>query len=315
MTPASRPSLVSAILGSIGLQLCLVSFQGARAAEFGVNTYLLGLTLPLGGITPAPGIYFKDTFLFYNGGRQANGDVRADYSFAVNVATFAWFPEFTIFGAAPGFAATIPYVGASTDYAVRTIDSAGAQHYTDTTKATHGLGDTEFTALLGWHSGDNHWNVAVTAYTPTGSKAPPGIAATGLNRPAFDFRGSYTYLGSATGLEITAIAGATVNISNSLTQYRSGTEFHFEWALNQHLPSGLYAGVGGYIYRQLNPDGGPGALDGPLMSEAVAIGPLTGYTINIEGRKLYLAARWFYEVHARDRPRGNVLFGSLTFKL
>jgi hypothetical protein len=315
MNPASRPSLIWALFGSILLQLCWAVLQSARAIEFGVNTYLLGLTLPLGGITPAPGVYFNNTYLFYNGSRQANSDVRADYSFAVNVATLAWFPKFTIFGAAPGFAATIPYVGVGTDYAIRTIDGTGTQHYTNTTTGTHGLGDTEFTALLGWHSGDNHWSTFVTAYTPTGSKGPTGIAATGLNRPAFDFRAAYTYLGSATGLEITGIAGFTVNIANPLTKYRSGNEFHFEWALNQHLPSGLYAGIGGYVYRQLSPDGGPGDIDGPLMAEAVAIGPLTGYTINVEGRKLYLAARWFYEVHARNRPRGNVLFGSLTFKL
>jgi hypothetical protein len=40
----------------------------------------------------------------------------------------------------------------------------------------------------------------------------------------------------------------TFNLINTATNYRSGDELHFEWALNQHFPNGLAAGVGGYYY-------------------------------------------------------------------
>lgn len=313
MNPAPRSCQAS--LGAFCLGLGLLSPPEARGAEFGIGAYLLGLTVPLGGITPAPGTYFKDTFLLYDGGTARTSTSRVAYDFVVNIATFAWFPEFTIFGAAPGVAATIPYVGDRTTITRSLTDSTGAARRSETVKSVHGLGDSEFTALLGWHAGDHHWNVSVTAYTPTGSKDPEGIAATGLNRPALDFRGAYTFLSSVTGIELTGIAGVTVNAMNNFTNYRTGAEFHFEWALNQHFPFGLYAGVTGYVYQQLTGDSGPGAVNGSFIGEAIAVGPMVGYTIKAGDQKLYLAARWYHEVRSRNRPRGDAIFASLAFPL
>jgi len=82
----------------------------------------------------------------------------------------------------------------------------------------------------------------------------------GLNRPAFDIKGAYTFLSTATGTEVSATAGVTFNLRNTATDYQSGTEFHVEAALNQHFPFGLAAGVGGYFYQQLTGDSGSGAV-------------------------------------------------------
>jgi hypothetical protein len=49
---------------------------------------------------------------------------------------------------------------------------------------------------------------------------------------------------------------------NTATNYQSGAELHFEGALNEHFPFGLAAGVGGYYYQQLTPDGGSGDMVG-----------------------------------------------------
>jgi hypothetical protein len=42
--------------------------ETAKATEFGVSQYILGLTLPMSGYTPPPGVYFWDTFALYQGG-------------------------------------------------------------------------------------------------------------------------------------------------------------------------------------------------------------------------------------------------------
>jgi hypothetical protein len=44
---------------------------------------------------------------------------------------------------------------------------------------------------------------------------------------------TYTYLGLRTGLELTGALGLTLNAPNTVTNYQSGAELHFEWALNQ----------------------------------------------------------------------------------
>jgi hypothetical protein len=81
----------------------------------------------------------------------------------------------------------------------------------------------------------------------------------GLNRPALDIKGGYTFLSMETGTEVSAAAGVTFNLRNTATDYQSGTEFHIEGALNQHFPFGLAAGVGGFFIssRPVTPDQAP----------------------------------------------------------
>lgn len=301
--------------GAIYVSLGLCFTPQARAAEYGLGAYLLGLEVPLGGVTPPPGAYFKNSFLLYDGSRQKDADTRLKYDFVVDVGTVAWFPDFTVFGAAPGVAATIPFVGDRTSIAETFTDPSGATQRTSFAKSASGLGDSEFTAILGWHAGEQHWNVSVTGFTPTGMKDPQGIAATGLNRPALDFRGAYTFLSGATGIEVTGIAGVTLNGPNTFTNYQSGAEFHFEWALQQHFASGLAAGVGGYVYQQLTGDSGAGATEGSFIGQVASIGPMVEYTIAIGGQTLALAGRWYHEFYARNRTRGDAVFASLAFPL
>ncbi|HUB63457.1 MAG TPA: transporter [Methylocella sp.] len=68
--------------------------------------------------------------------------------------------------------------------------------------------------------------------------------------------------------------GITLNMINTATDYQSGEELHFEAALNEHIPFGLAAGLGGYYYQQITPDGGSGDKIGAFMGRVAAIGPL-----------------------------------------
>ena len=48
--------------------------QPSQAAEYGLGTYLLGLSIPMSGFTPPPGFYLSDTAYAYQG--AASGSVR-----------------------------------------------------------------------------------------------------------------------------------------------------------------------------------------------------------------------------------------------
>jgi hypothetical protein len=55
----------------------------------------------------------------------------------------------------------------------------------------------------------------------------------------------------------------TFNFENTETNYRTGNEFHFEWAIGREIATGLVLGIVGYDYRQLSGDSGSGAALGP----------------------------------------------------
>jgi hypothetical protein len=172
------------------------------------------------------------------------------------------------------------------------------------------IGDTEYSAILGWQAGEQHWNVTLTGFAPTGN-----LSLTGLNRPALDLRGAYTYLGLQTGLEVTGALGIKLNAPNTTTNYQSGTELHFEWAVNQHFPFGLAAGVGGYFDQQATNDHGSDDQFGAFRGRVAAVGPLLSYALKAGAQEVDFSARWFHEFAVQNRVRGDLIYTSFSFPL
>ena len=91
-----------------------LAVQPSQAAEYGLGNYLLGLSLPMSGYTPPPGLYFSDSFYFYRGsagnsvtfprGRIVAAGVTE--KFAVDIATLAWFTNVDVIGATFGLGIT-----------------------------------------------------------------------------------------------------------------------------------------------------------------------------------------------------------------
>lgn len=61
-------------------------------------------------------------------------------------------------------------------------------------------------------------------------------------------------------LQLNDTFGITFNFENTVTGYKSGADFHFEWAIGREVCPGLVLGVAGYDYRQLTGDSGSGAI-------------------------------------------------------
>jgi hypothetical protein len=155
----------------------------------------------------------------------------------------------------------------------------------------------------------------MTGFAPTGNFSPNRLSLTGLNRPALDLRGAYTYLGLQTGLEVTGALGIKLNAPNTTTNYQSGTELHFEWAVNQHFPFGLAAGVGGYFDQQATNDHGSDDQFGAFRGRVAAVGPLLSYALKAGAQEVDFSARWFHEFAVQNRVRADLIYASFSFPL
>ncbi|VFU09816.1 SphA family protein [Methylocella tundrae] len=292
-----------------------------KAVEYGLSNYQLGLVLPLAGYTPPPGVYFWDNFYLYQGSSnlyqntKIKSPSRVTYNFAANIFVFAWFTEATLFGGELGFAYTSAYASETTTAVAPFTDTFGVNRHVTTQQSVDSYTDTEFSAILGWQGGDQHWSLTLSGFVPTGNYDAARIAQTSLNRPALDIKGAYTFLSLQTGLEASAALGVTLNGVNSATNYQSGAELHLEWALAQHLPSGLSVGVGGYFYQQITNDSGAGNQLGSFRGRVAAIGPVITYTLKAGAQQVNFDARWFHEFAAQNRVQGDGIFATLGFPL
>ena len=175
----------------------------AMAVEYGLSNYQLGLVLPLAGYTPPPGVYFWDSFYLYNGSGNLyqNGSTRnpsnVNYNIAANIGIIAWFTDWTLFGGELGFANTSAYGSETTTVTTPYVDAFGVDRHVTTQQGVAAFADTEFSAVLGWHAGDQHWSVTLSGFVPTGNYDAARIAQTGLNRPSVDLKGAYTFLSLA----------------------------------------------------------------------------------------------------------------------
>jgi hypothetical protein len=205
--------LLSACIASWGASLLFV--LPAQTTEYGFGAYGLGYGIPLSGYTPPPGLYFSDTFFLYSAAANKNlslpfGRLTAvglTASLISNIAAVAWYTDIKIFGGELGFAAAVPY-GSDTNFAAVSFTGAlGVNRQLNRKDTVASIGDTAYSAILGWEAGEHHWNVALTGIAPTGKYDPNDLAFMGLHRPAFDIKGGYTFLSAQTGPEISGAVG------------------------------------------------------------------------------------------------------------
>ncbi len=293
----------------------------ASATEYGLGNYQLGLVLPLAGYMPPPGVYVWDNFFLYQGtgnlyqNSNTRNPAQVTYNFAANIGVLAWFTDATILGGELGFANTSAFGSDTTTVVTPYVDALGVDRHVTAQQSVASFTDTEFSAILGWHAGDQHWALTLSGFVPTGDYDAARIAQTSLNRPSVDLKGAYTFLSLQSGLEATAALGVNVNAINTVTNYQSGAELHFEWTLAQHFPFGLSAGVGGYFYQQITNDGGPGDLNGTFKGHVASIGPIITYKLQAGAQEVDFDARWFHEFDAYNRVRGDTIYATMSFPL
>ncbi|MFT3731537.1 MAG: transporter [Hyphomicrobium sp.] len=305
------------LLSFVQLSLLLCSMSPARADEFGFSSYGLGGSAFGAGAAPPPGTYVTTIFAFYDakvGNTVTLGNVTlaagAHVEFFQAAVNGLYVPEWTVFGGRPGLSVTIPTGHIDLAANVSIPPGPGVERET----SGWGLGDITTRAQLGWQSGEFAHLAYVQVVAPSGRYDVGFEPDIGLHRPGIDTGWSFTWTEKTSKLQFNGTAGVTFNFENTTTDYNSGTDFHFEWAVGREICTGLMIGVVGYDYRQLTGDSGAGARLGPLEGSVDAIGGGLTYTTLVGKTPVVLSARSYQEFNADKRFEGNSTLGSATIR-
>jgi hypothetical protein len=290
--------------------------QAAKAAEFAFGTYGLGSSSFGAGVTPPAGTYVSTVAGFYHaeingpltiGNVVLNAGAKIDFfTAALNVL---YVPERKVLGGNLGLSVTVP-IGRIDIEAAIGVGPFSASRQVD----GWGLGDIVPRVQIGWEAGDLAYTVWLQGVTPTGRYEPTFSPSTGFNRPGIDTGLAATWTDKTTKLQFNGAVGLTFNFENEATDYQTGTEFHFEWAVGYELGKGLVVGVVGYDYRQLTGDSGSGAVLGPFKSRIDAVGPGLSYTTVLGTMPLVLNLSHYREFNAEHRFEGNQTLASVTLR-
>lgn len=312
----------------------------ASATENDGQAYALGYQSTLSGYAPPEGFYYRDDFIYVNASRLNDqsgheaklavppfGTFPTSFSSheAVNLSNFIYASPWKVLGGEYGASLIVPvYLDAHT-----TIGSAIPGVTSINLASNHsGLGDINISpAIFGWHFRAENLHVLAipsTFYLPTGLYNRNDPAGNTLSRHYFTFQPSVavSYLNETTGQEASVALFYDFNTRNPATDYKSGQEFHFDYALAQHLSQMWTVGLGGYYYRQMTGDTLKGtevnttaattlATGGGVgnFGETFALGPLVNV---IFANKTLLSFSWDHELFTYDRPQGDVFYSRIT---
>ncbi|NUS68567.1 MAG: transporter [Ensifer adhaerens] len=317
MNVVKRRLSASAIAAGLG---CIVAPLTANAAENGAGFYLLGARGPMAGLLAPPGTYVQNDTYFYFGELKGNkqlplgGEIvgEVDAKLFGDFVTGLWVMPEEVLGGNLGFTAVVPFGGPNVD---ATLSAPRAGRSASVSDSIFTIGDPVLGATLGWHEGDFHWTANASVNVPIGDYQKGELANLSFNRWAGDFTVAGTWFNPETGLDLSGAAGFTFNGENPATDYRTGTEFHAEWAVTQHFSPQFSAGVAGYFYQQVTGDSGAGARLGPFKGRIAAIGGTMGYNFKMAETPVSLTLKVFQEFGAKNRPEGTAGFVTIAFPI
>jgi hypothetical protein len=301
--------------GTLALAL-VAAGERAEATEYGFSTYGLGGAAFGAGATPPPGTYVTAVSGFYSGDIAATvnfGGVIINAGASVEGFTsgtnILYVPERKLFGGNLGLSVTVPVGHVEADATIG-VGPLTASREVD----GWGFGDIVSKAQLGWQQGEFAHTAYVQAVAPTGRWEPGFSPIIGLHRPGIDTGWAFTWTDKQTKLQVNGAAGVTFNFENTETDYKSGNEFHFEWAVGVECSQGLVLGLVGYDYRQLTGDSGAGATLGDFKGSVDAVGAGLSYTTLIDKRPFVFSLRHYREFNAENRFEGNSTLASGTLR-
>lgn len=317
--------MILVLAGALGCEAVFEPATPASAAEGGHGVYLLGLKSANAGITPPPGVYFANNVYYYAGAANASqpfplvgGTTVAGINANVwlDLPSVLWSTPIEIFGGNLAFSALMPLGGPSVNAgATLTSPLVGSPVSGTRNDSVKSYGDPAISALIGWHSGNFHWNAGVTGFFPVGDYREGALANIANHRLAVDFNGAVTWLDPRIGLDLSAALGFTVSQENTATDYRTGDEFHLEWAATQNLSKEFSIGLVGYYYNQLTGDSGTGATLGRFKGEVTAVGGSIGFNFKLGNLPVSTRLRAYHEFNVRNRLEGNAGYFTLSAPL
>lgn len=301
--------------------LAVICGAPAAAEEGGSGHYMPGGVgsfidaFPLG----RPGPAYMNSFGYYNGsvgggrtlpfgGLLATGVEATAY---VQTSIFLYQTPWKLLGGDYGVGLVVPFIWMEVEADVRLGDRAVSLRDT-----ADGFGDLMLLPImLGWQRGDLKYAVSLGIYTPTGDYDKGHLANVGKNYWTFEPVGSFSYLSSDIGLEVSGFAGFDFNTGNDKTDYETGDQFHLDLTVAQHLP--LFGGIIGlgaatFYYQQIDGDSGSGAVLGDFKGRTVGIGPVGSYVTKIGDASIVAEAKWLPELEVENRLKGDIVWAKFV---
>jgi len=286
------------------LAACATLFGAAnlsQATEGGGTSYPLGAENYMSGAMPPPGVYGQLFVNHYEADNLRGNDgskLPVDFRVRANaiVPRLIWVSDYTVLGGSLALHAIVPLVD------LKVSVNGQSQH-------NRGLGDVIFGPALGFHHSDKfHSILAFDMIAPTGRYDKHDLANPGRNYWVFEPVYAMSYVDPA-GLNLDTKVMYDFNRSNPDTDYRSGQEFHVDYAVGWGLGNGWVLGVGGYYYRQTTDDRQDGERIEDNKGRSFAIGPSIKYS-GEEG--WFVTAKWSKETEVRNRAQGDAYWVKLT---
>ncbi|CAI3805729.1 hypothetical protein DBADOPDK_03866 [Pseudomonas sp. MM223] len=286
------------------LAVCATLFGAANlshATEGGGTSYPLGAENYMSGAMPSPGFYGQLFVNHYEADNLRGNDGRklpVDFRVRANaiVPRLIWVSDYTLLGGSLALHAIVPLVDVKVSL-------------NDQSQQNSGLGDVIFGPALGFHHSDKfHSILAFDMIAPTGRYDKNDLANPGRNYWVFEPVYAMSYIDPA-GLNLDAKVMYDFNRRNPATDYRSGQEFHVDYAVGWGLGNGWVLGVGGYYYRQTTDDHQDGERIEDNKGRSFAVGPSIKYS-GKEG--WFVTAKWSKETEVRNRAQGDAYWLKLT---
>jgi hypothetical protein len=289
----------------------------AAAVEGGLDPYARGFAgFMSGAVPPDPGLYLTDIFYAYDGSagaevRGGNVELNVEANLQLDMVEGVYVTPWHILGATYAFGGAVGYGWAGLDAAVQT--QLGSR--TVSLNAAN-ISDSLLTPIiLGWNSGDFHWNLGMNIYVPTGPYDKNKLSL-GKNVWGFMPQFALTYFDPKSGLDVSGTLVYVTTTNNDATAYQSGDVLHFDWALGEHFGAhGEWeAGLVGNLVQQVSADRGAGAKLGPFEEQSYGIGIGGSYSTVLGTMPANFGVRWEHDIDAENTFKGDVVVATATLK-
>lgn len=236
---------------------CFALAIPAHADEGGASVYLMGTGGPGVAIQPPlEGVYLDNTFYFYRGSTEANrslvigGNIVAnvDATITADFVTALAAPSTNFLGGTLSMGVTVPIAAPMIDASATLTGPGGGQITRNIHDAALLVGDPLAVVNLGWKSGKTHFAIQTLTNVPVGNYREGRLANIAFHRWAVDISGAGTWHDEASGWDVSAKIGYTIDGRNDATDYSSGDDFH-RGGSGEDAVQGLLARRAGRLFR------------------------------------------------------------------
>jgi hypothetical protein len=175
-----------------------------------------------------------------------------------------------------------------------------------------GLGDITVGVGVGFHhSPQLHSAIGLDLILPTGGYTLGNLANIGRNYSAIEPVYAVSYI-DPNGFNGDLRVGYLINQSNKDTDYKSGHEFHFDYAAGWGVGNGWTLGLGGYYRHQVTKDQIAGVDLANSNSSGLAVGPSIKYD---SGKGWFVTTKLQMERNVKNSTQGQALWLKAVFPL